>query len=81
MKEHMQALKDLYAPLPGDSQVVRKSKAEIAATLAGENQFEFEGRTYPCQTKEQAMHSLGLNRRWNTVPQRRTHESTQDLPL
>jgi len=79
MKEHIQALKSLYAPLSTDSHIVRKSKAEIAATLAGENEFEFEGRTYLRQTREQATHSLGLNRRWNTVLQRRVPEQDQAL--
>lgn len=69
MKEHMQALQQLYAPLPTDSFAVRKAKAEMAAVLAGGGEFEVDGKIYRCQSKDAAMHNLGLNRRWNTMPQ------------
>lgn len=67
MKDHIKFVRDLYAPLPTDSHMVRRSKAEIAALLAGKNQFEFEGKTHNCQTREQAMHSLGLNARYSAT--------------
>lgn len=46
----------------------------MAATMAGETTFEFDGKTYRCQTKEQAMHHLGFNSRWVTAPQARQQD-------
>ena len=70
MNEHMESLKSLYAPKPTDSYIVRKSKAEMNALLAGETHYEFDGKSYPLQTREQAMHALGLNARYsNSAPQ------------
>ena len=52
-----------------DTPIVRRAKAEMAALLAGKTHFEFDGRSYPLQTREQALHSLGLNARYsNSAP-------------
>lgn len=75
----VESLEQLAREQTNDSPTVRRAKAEMNALIAGRNEFEFEGRTYPRQTREQAMHSLGLNARWTTIPQR--HSQEQDLPL
>jgi len=52
-----------------DTPIVRRAKAEMAALHAGKTHFEFDGRSYPLQTREQAMHALGLNARYsNSAP-------------
>jgi len=52
-----------------DSPIVRRAKAEMNALSAGKTHYEYEGKSYPLQTREQAMHTLGLNARYaNSTP-------------
>lgn len=79
-KQHgkpIESLEQLAREQANDSPVVRKAKAEMNAMLAGQDEFEFDGQTYRCQSKDAGMHNLGLNRRWTTVPQARQ----QDQPV
>jgi hypothetical protein len=72
-KEHgkpIESIQQLIHENAKDTPIVRRAKAEMAALLAGKTHFEFEGKSYPLQTREQAMHALGLNARYsNSAPQ------------